>query len=73
MLDYQTIYEVGMARRDDMLREAAALRRASQVPSGPSALRAMLSRWLYALANKLEEPTRTPTFATSSAATRSSG
>ena len=54
MLDYQSIYEVGMARRDDMLREAAADMRAAEVPSSPSALRGAVSRWLYALAERLE-------------------
>jgi len=54
MLDYQSIYEVGMARRDDMLRQAAADLRASEVPSGPSAVRSAASRWLYALAERLE-------------------
>jgi len=60
MLDYQSIYEVGMARRDDMLRQAAADQRASGVPSGPSPLRGIISSWLYAMAEWLE-PNRTTT------------
>ena len=54
MLDYQTIYEVGMARRDDMLRQAAVDMLASELPSAPSVVRGTISRWLYAMAEWLE-------------------
>jgi len=54
VLDYQSIYEVGMARRDDLLREAALAMRASEVPAGPSPLRGVVSHWLYALAERAQ-------------------
>jgi hypothetical protein len=56
VLDFQSIYEVGIARRDDMLREAALANLASKVPSGPSPLRGIICHWLYALADWVERP-----------------
>jgi hypothetical protein len=61
VLDYQTIYEVGMSRRDDLLRQAAADVLADDLPRAPSVLRRVVSGWLYALAAWLESrPSATP-------------
>jgi hypothetical protein len=58
MLDYHTLWALAKAQHEERLRDAAAERRGRELPQGPSALRASLSRWLHALANFIEPSTR---------------
>ena len=69
MFDWQTIYEVGVAHREELLREAAAQQRALELPQGRSTLRASVSRWLHTLANRIE-PTTQPLAGAQPAAAR---
>ena len=56
-IDALTLWEISRSHREEMLRAAAAARRANELPEQPSAVRATLSAWLRALARRIEPRT----------------
>ncbi len=57
MIDFDTLYAISKSRHEEDLRAEAARRRADELPEQPSLLRASVSRWLHALANRIEPRT----------------
>jgi hypothetical protein len=54
MIDPYTTWISGCEHKDALLREAEIAQIVADLPAQPSALRLTLSRWLYALATRLE-------------------
>lgn len=54
MIDDYSLWAIAKSRHAEDLRAAEARRRADELPAQPSILRASISRWLHALANRIE-------------------